>query len=144
MNISLATPTQSEALSALDRSRPFSAHWTLDGWQAELKQAASYVWCAQKEGKIIGFVALRGAEGQYELLNLAVAADQVHLGVASALMSHALRVLAGQGAQQVSLEVSATNQPAQGLYRKMGFSIVGVRKQFYPDGSDGLIMEKKL
>ena len=144
MNIFPATIEDSEVLSVLDRSRPFSAHWTRLNWQEELAQACSRVWCAEKDGEIVGFIALRGAAGQYEILNVAVAADQSRLGIASALVKYALVCLAKQGTAQITLEVSASNQPAQGLYRKMGFNVVGVRKHFYKDGSDGLIMEKKL
>ena len=144
MKIFSATANEGEILTALDHSRPFSAHWTLAGWQAQLAQPAGRVWCAKQEGKIVGFVALRGAYEQYELLNLAVAAGYTRLGVASALIDHAFSVLAGQGVQQISLEVSTANQPAQGLYLKKGFRIIGVRKKFYEDGSDGLIMEKEL
>ena len=144
MSIFLATAAYSQILYALDQSRPFSAHWTLAGWQAELAQTASQVWCAEKEGQVVGFIAVRGVAGQYEILNLAVAADQARLGIASTLVSHVLDSLAAGGTVQISLEVSTANQPALALYRKIGFSVVGVRKKFYPDGADGLIMEKKL
>lgn len=144
MKIVPAALHDSNALCALDHSRAFSAHWSLAGWQAELTQPTSQVWCAQEEGNIVGFVAFRGACGQYELLNLAVAPAYSRRGMASALVRTALDELAACGAEQISLEVSSRNAPAQALYRRMGFTAVGVRKQFYPDGADALIMEHKL
>ncbi len=144
MKIVLATLNDRDALCALDHSRVFSAHWTLAGWQAELVQSTSYVWCAQEKGETVGFVAIRGACGQYELLNVAVAQAYSRRGIARALLRAALDELAKQGTVQISLEVSSRNAPAQGLYHKVGFTTVGVRKQFYPDGADALIMEQKL
>ncbi len=144
MKIVPAALHDSNALCALDHSRAFSAHWSLAGWQAELAQPASQVWCAQEGEKLVGFVAIRGVCGQYELLNLAVDPAYSRRGIARALLRTVLDELASQGAEQISLEVSSRNAPAQGLYRSTGFQAVGVRKQFYPDGADALIMEQKL
>ncbi len=42
------------------------------------------------------------------------------------------------------MEVSVKNIPARGLYEKLGFRKVGIRKRYYPDGSDAILMEKEL
>lgn len=39
-----------------------------------------------------------------------------------------------------ALEVSEKNMPAICLYKKCGFEQVGLRKNYYPDGSDAWIM----
>lgn len=41
----------------------------------------------------------------------------------------------------VILEVSSENIPAISLYRKAGFKLKGSRREYYPDGSDALLME---
>ncbi len=137
MNILPATAAQADVLAALDSAVPFSAHWSATGWQEELAQAAARIWYADVSGQLAGFVALRGAAGQYELLNIAVAQTQQRQGIATALLRHALAAL---GPVQITLEVSTGNRAAQALYRKMGFVVLGTRKQFYDDGSDALIM----
>ncbi len=143
MIILSATSSQSGLLAQLDASCSFSAHWTAEQWQTELAQPAARIWCAQ-EDRVIGFIALRGAAGQYELLNLAVSADQRRQGKGRLLLSHAINELKKSGAEEITLEVSSANLPAQALYRQAGFGVVGVRKAFYKDGSDGLIMRKNL
>ena len=137
MNITPATPPQAAVLAALDNSVAFSAHWTVQDWQAELAQPAARIWCAQEGGKLVGFIALRGVAGQWELLNIAVAADHQRQGIATALMR---QVLMSVGNEQITLEVSTANQAAQALYQKAGFVLLGIRKQFYKDGTDALIM----
>ena len=141
MNILPATVSQAESLSALDRSVPFSAHWSTEDWKSELAQPMAKIWYAQVDGQVVGFIALRGVIDRYELLNLAVGGNWQRQGIATALLSHAFSAL---GSVRVSLEVSKNNLPAQLFYRKEGFENLGVRKQFYTDGSDALIMGIKL
>ncbi len=137
MNITPAAAPQASVLAALDNSVAFSAHWSVADWQAELAQPAARIWCAQDGEKLVGFIALRGTAGQWELLNVAVAADHQRQGIATALMQHALAAIHNE---PVTLEVSTANQAAQALYQKAGFVVLGVRKRFYKDGTDALIM----
>jgi len=46
-----------------------------------------------------------------------------------------------RGANWLTLEVRVSNEPAQALYRKYGFTVHGVRKRYYSDNNeDALIM----
>jgi ribosomal-protein-alanine N-acetyltransferase len=40
--------------------------------------------------------------------------------------------------------VRVSNEPAKSLYQKQGYKEVTVRKRYYPDGEDALIMQKNL
>ena len=42
------------------------------------------------------------------------------------------------------LEVSQSNITAEKFYSRFDFSTVGIRKNYYKDGSDALLKEKKL
>ena len=141
MNVRIATAVDASLLAWLDQDCPFSAHWDVAGWQQELANPACRVWCCEINGKMIGFMALRGAADQYEITNLAVEADMRRQGVGTQLVSHALAQLPGG---DVTLEVSVKNMPAISLYEKCGFVCRGVRKQFYKDGSDAWIMGKRI
>ena len=43
-------------------------------------------------------------------------------------------------ATRATLEVRASNVAAQRLYEKLGFEVAGLRRRYYRDGEDGLIM----
>ena len=144
MNIRSALSTESVILFNLDHAQTFSAHWSEADWQAELAHPSARVWCALANEKLIGFICARGAAGQYEITNLAVAPGHTRQGIGRALLSHALEELKELGAGQVTLEVSAANQPARGLYQSGQFVVLGTRKKFYKDGSDALILGKRL
>ena len=141
MNIQPATAVEASLLAWLDQACDFSAHWDKAAWQETLAQPACKVWMAELDGKLAGFLALRGAADQYEIVNLAVEAACRRQGIGLRLVQHALAQLPGG---DVTLEVSIKNMPAISLYEKAGFVCRGVRKQFYKDGSDAQVMGKRL
>ncbi len=144
MNIRLANPVESPVLFELDHSQTFSAHWNEPDWQAELAEPAARVWVALLGEKIVGFICARGAADQYEITNFAVEPSHTRQGIGRALLQQALENLQAIGAAHLTLEVSTANQPARALYESAGMETLGVRKQFYADGSDALILGKKL
>jgi ribosomal-protein-alanine N-acetyltransferase len=61
--------------------------------------------------------------------------------VARTLLIDGIRTLLPMGVKHLSLEVAASNEPAQTLYRRFGFAPVGVRKNYYTvTGEDALVM----
>ncbi|MBI4542165.1 MAG: ribosomal protein S18-alanine N-acetyltransferase [Gemmatimonadetes bacterium] len=83
------------------------------------------------EGTLVGYglCSLGGDEG--EILNLAVQPRARGRGVGSALLEAMLDWLRGQGASCVFLEVRPSNHAAIELYRRAGFSPLGVRDGYY-------------
>lgn len=45
-----------------------------------------------------------------------------------------------RGAEVATLEVRTSNLAAHALYDKLGFEVAGVRRKYYRDGEDGVIM----
>jgi ribosomal-protein-alanine N-acetyltransferase len=61
--------------------------------------------------------------------------------VATVLLLDAVRSALESGALHLSLEVAFSNQGAQALYRRFGFSPVGIRKNYYQlTGEDAYVM----
>jgi len=61
-------------------------------------------------------------------------------GLGQWLMLALLAAAITRGAASSTLEVRAGNLPAKRLYEKLGYEVSGVRKRYYRDGEDGLIM----
>jgi len=59
-------------------------------------------------------------------------------------MGKLLSQLRKEKVERIILEVSEKNTPALRLYEKVGFKRVGMRKNYYPDGSNALLMEVTL
>lgn len=84
------------------------------------------------DNRIIGFAIFQQVLDEISLLNIAI--DPIHQGQghAKALLQYQLKQLVLQGARQCFLEVRVSNFNAIGLYKSLGFIVVGERKNYYP------------
>ncbi len=98
---------------------------------------------AEDEGKIIGFVLGVIAEvGTLRILMICVKEGYRGRGIGSALLNSISNKF--MGLRKIHLEVKVTNISAIRLYKKHGFVIKETLPDFYPDGTDGYLMEKLL
>jgi ribosomal protein S18 acetylase RimI-like enzyme len=70
--------------------------------------------------------------------------DRRRRGLAGRLLDHAVRVARDDGAGRMLLEVSAANEAAVGFYAAHGFARIDVRRRYYRDGSDALVLARSL
>jgi [ribosomal protein S18]-alanine N-acetyltransferase len=94
---------------------------------------------------VVGYVVFWRVADEIHLHNIAVRRDLRKCGIASRLLSKAIRDCRPEGARFVTLEVRRSNIPAQKLYENLGFSVKGIRRGYYTDtGEDALIMSADL
>jgi ribosomal-protein-alanine N-acetyltransferase len=80
---------------------------------------------------VLGYLVLRVAADEAEILNVAVTPAARGTGVGRALVRHGLHVAAEAGALATFLEVRPSNAPALALYASFGFVTVGQRRRYY-------------
>ncbi|TXH81376.1 MAG: N-acetyltransferase [Rhizobium sp.] len=131
----------------------FPRIWDETEFQGLLGQDTTFGFVARQTNAILkkalpGFVLARHAAGEGEILTIAVNAKLGRTGLGWRLMQAALRETRNRGGETMFLEVDGGNQPALGLYRKLGFETVGERKAYYvsDDGakSTALVMRRVL
>lgn len=93
--------------------------------------------------RLLGFLTYSANEDFAELNDILVAPEERRKGVANALMGEFIALLKGR-TQKIFLEVRASNESAQALYFKWGFDKLSVRKKYYQDGEDALVLQKEL
>ncbi|AKE40626.1 Ribosomal-protein-alanine N-acetyltransferase [Corynebacterium kutscheri] len=77
---------------------------------------------------------------EFEIHTIGVDPRAQRSGIATALMDNLMFIVDKYGGP-VFLEVRTDNEPAIALYRKYGFEVTGVRKNYYqPSGADAFIM----
>ncbi len=84
----------------------------------------------------VGFALTRQAADEEELLLIAVMPQAQGLGVGHALMERFIASARARGSNRLFLEMREGN-PAEVLYVRHGFAVVGQRKDYYRSGTIG-------
>jgi ribosomal-protein-alanine N-acetyltransferase len=122
----------------------FTTPWSEISFFNELKKPGSIVRAARKGGRIVGYIFASRILDEGHILDLAVHANFRRLGVATALVSHVIERLGGEGCRFIFLEVRESNSPALKMYSKSGFERIGIRKRYYASPEeDAVIMALK-
>ena len=128
------------AVSTIERLS-FSDPWSLEGFRESMNQCQALLRVAEIDQCIAGYYILYYSCDEGELVNIAVHPNFRRQGVGRAMMADLLKMAKSLGVTQLVLEVRMSNAEAIALYKKQGFSLLGVRKRFYtnPD-EDALVM----
>jgi [ribosomal protein S18]-alanine N-acetyltransferase len=141
------TTADIRAVLRLERQLFSDEAWSramLTGELAQQPRSRHYL-VADDGGVLAGYAGLLAAGTQGDVLTLAVAADRWGQGTGSALLEALLAEAARRGCREVFLEVRTDNARAQRLYRRYGFTQIGIRRGYYqPSGTDALVMRKDL
>jgi ribosomal-protein-alanine N-acetyltransferase len=134
------------AVMRIERSTfPFDA-WSegmLRGELADQPRTRHYIVAVAGE-EIVGYAGLAAAGDQADVQTIAVSAPMQRVGVGSAMLKELLAEAVRRGATAVFLEVRADNPPAQAMYERFGFERIGLRRDYYDDGTDAVMMMRKL
>ncbi len=130
VEIRRAEPADADALSRV----AFAAkeHWGypeewMERWRESLTISPEFVkesevYAVFGESQPVGFYALVGEGTNMELEHLWVLPERMGLGLGRALFDHAVRRVAGLGAEVLGIEADPN---AEGFYRRMGARRVG-------------------
>jgi ribosomal-protein-alanine N-acetyltransferase len=91
-----------------------------------------------------GMILTRIAADEVEVLTLAVIPKVRRQGIGLRLLEAALTHAALRGARIAFLEVAISNVAARGLYERAGFEAAGLRRRYYADGTDALVLRRPL
>jgi len=90
---------------------------------------------------IIGFTGFWMMMREAHIIAIGVRDSYRRMGIGEALLIATIDLAATLNATVVTLEVRASNEIAQALYRKYGFQVTGKRAKYYSsDGEDAIIM----
>ncbi len=126
----------------------FSKPWGSEEFAALLGQPGVAAWISESN-EPSGFILVRAAADEAEILTLAVIPEQRKIGIGALLLKTACEALSAAGTKQIFLEVSVKNTAAITLYQKSGFARRGMRTAYYGGGKDSepvdaIIMAKVL
>ena len=124
----------------------FSTAWEEEMFIEEIEKQYAYV--LEIKNKIIGYICGWKLLDEFNITNIAIAADFQRKGFGKALVQFLMSKLLDENCFKFFLEVRKSNLAAKKLYEMMDFSIIGSRKNYYHSPREdalilGLNLEKK-
>jgi ribosomal-protein-alanine N-acetyltransferase len=132
------TATDLEVVSNLERDI-FPDPWSARAFAEELAAEGRHYLVCEEGGEVVGYAGLLVIGEDAHVVTLGVIPTRRQHGLGALLMLRLAEKALGAGAINLTLEVRADNEVAQGLYHRFGFVPIGVRRRYYRD-VDALIM----
>ena len=120
------------------------AAWTRNMFYEELSQPGSSWWVAHDRGEIVGFAGAQHTADGLDIMDVVVSPDRRREGIATRLLARVTYDGQMLGATSATLEVLHSNESALALYGKLGFTRVGLRRDYYGPGAHAVIMRAEL
>ena len=119
----------------------FEHHWSKDAFAKELKNDVARYLVAKLDGKVVGYVGIWFVMDEGHITNVAVHSDYRGKKIGDELVKSLVNLCKENNIVSMTLEVRVSNVVAQNLYKKYGFKLSGIRKEYYSDNKeDAMIM----
>ena len=118
--------------------------WSKKQWANEFKKEGTKIFGLLSKNLVIGICVFQSVLDEAQINYFVVNQKFRRKGFGSHLMSYLISKCEKLNLNKLLLEVSQSNLPAEKFYSRFDFSTVGIRKNYYKDGSDALLKEKKL
>ena len=118
--------------------------WSKKQWASEFKKKGIEVFGLKISNSIIGVCVVQVVLDEAQINFFVVNQKYRKKGYGSYLMSYLIKKCEKSNIKKLFLEVSNTNSNAEKFYSRFDFSTVLIRRNYYKDGSDALLKEKKL
>jgi ribosomal-protein-alanine N-acetyltransferase len=128
----------------------FSNPWSDNTFRGEMQNTSvSFpMVVVQRPGeRVIGYILYWHIQEDVQVNNIAVHPDLRGRGIGEALMRNTIERVRKNGATFVTLEVRPSNTTAVTLYKKLGFEVLGTRKNYYTNPNEdaylmGLVLDQ--
>ncbi len=123
----------------------FDDFWNVNTFKEELLNPNSKYIMAKINDKIVGFAGIWKAVDDVHITNIVTSKNFRRQNIGSVMLSNLIEIAKSEkGITSITLEVNSTNIPAQKLYEKFGFKVVGLRKKYYNNMDNAIIYTKDL
>ena len=111
-------------------------------FEEEITAKLSHYYVAEENGIAVGYMGMWCLSGEGHITNIAVGKNHRRKGYAKALLSHFIDIAKKENLEFMTLEVRESNIPAISLYKSFGFTQVGIRKNYYDNSENALLLTK--
>ena len=118
--------------------------WSKEQWTNEFKKDGTKIFGLLIKNLVIGICVFQVVLDEAQINYFVVNKKFRKKGCGSYLLSYLIKKCEKLNLKKLLLEVSQSNVTAERFYSRFDFSTVGIRKNYYKDGSHALLKEKKL
>ena len=118
--------------------------WSKKQWAYEFKKEGTKIFGLLITNLVIGICVFQVVLDEAQINYFVVNKKYRKKGFGSYLMGYLIEKCEKLNLKKIILEVSQGNVNDERFYSRFDFSTVGIRKNYYKDGSDALLKEKKL
>ena len=118
----------------------FLEPWSKEAYQKEITNPLATYLVITVENQVVAYGGFWKVLDEADINNIAVKKEYRGMGFGKMLMNALIEEAKKQSIRAMTLEVRVTNTPAINLYKNLGFKEAGVRKKYYSNFDDALIM----
>lgn len=122
----------------------FDNFWNYNILKSELESENSKYIVAIEDSAVLGFAGILILPDSTEITNIVVRKDKRKNGIGKLLLDKLILITKNMNKESISLEVNEKNEAAIKLYENAEFKKVGLRKKYYNNIDDAIIMTKKI
>jgi ribosomal-protein-alanine N-acetyltransferase len=119
----------------------FASPWRRSFFLSDINRPQGLSVVAEDEGVALGYAVAWGTQ-EAHLANLAVCEDERGKGIGGRLLEEVIVFARRSKAESIYLEVRVSNTIARKFYADRGFVPTYMRKGYYENGEDAVIMER--
>lgn len=128
------------AVATIDQD-PAAESWTAATYARELENAAArYIVVEAMPGYVAGLAGAWLIVDELHVITVAVRVPDRGRALGALLVHGLITIAREHGLSVATLECRVSNDVARALYRRFGFHDVGLRRRYYADGEDAVIM----
>ncbi len=133
-----------DGILSLQQLASFSDGWGENAWKSSLSSSNFFAFGKRVNVKLIGYVAITLAVDSCDIELVLVDKNFRRQSIASSLIEYAENFAKTLGVRDVFIEVREGNQSARALYKKHNYDQINVRKRYYSDQEDAIILKKEI
>ena len=118
----------------------FDQPWSERMFIPEVEDENAYYLVGVRGDEVICYGGFHKVLDEAHITSIAVRADSRGRGIGTLLMSELISRARMLGVKYMTLEVRDNNENAIKLYKSFGFTVEGIRKRYYNNVHDALIM----
>ena len=119
----------------------FDEFWTYEILQQELlSNNSKYIVAKSLDNIIVGFAGIKIILDTAELMNIVTKKSFRENGIGKLMLEYLINMCKKEKIKTLNLEVNSQNTIAINLYKKYNFKEVGLRKKYYNNTYDAILM----